>query len=720
MVLANSVGPAAPESAREEQELDLGRLLNALWRGKFVIALFALLGAVWGYNQAYRVAVPIYSATALMALDFRTEQVADLQSVLSGVSPDEYSMNTEMEIIRSGELITRLVRELNLVEDPEFNPYLPRERKLALGDLPGLAIDAAVGAIVGREEPSEAPPRQPSEADVLRAVVGAVRGRISAEIEEWSYTFTITATSEDPAKAALLANTLAQIYRNDQVELKREANEEAAEWLSARVTELQAELEAQQDRINELRAQSGLLSAEAFEVLNLQAVEQRTRVAEAEAALARAEDRDEALRSVIDGDIEVQALIADDPQLTALASPAVAGDQEALARFGRRFEQIVAESAADFDRARTQLASLRESAERLSAQVEEQSADLISLQEIEREARATQVLYETFLARLKEATVGAGVYAADSRILSEAAPGGMIAPRRSRILGGSLLVGMVLGALIVVIRELMHNTFRSAEELEKTLGRAVLGQVPRVPVRARQDVIPYLIAKPASAAAEAIRDLRTSILMSELDRPPKVIMLASSIPGEGKTTLSLALAQNLAGLGKKVLVVEGDIRRRTFGAYFPEAKGKTGLLSVLSGSVPLQDAVFRNDKMGIDVLIGERSSANAADVFSSESFRHHVEAMRAAFDFVIIDTPPVLVVPDARVIGQLADAIVYVVKWDSTSRAQVADGLKQFESVNLHVTGLALTQFDPDSVRRYGYGGRYSAYSRYSKGYYEA
>jgi len=196
-------------------------------------------------------------------------------------------------------------------------------------------------------------------------------------------------------------------------------------------------------------------------------------------------------------------------------------------------------------------------------------------------------------------------------------------------------------------------------------------------------------------------------------------MSTSSIPGEGKTTLAIALAQNLAGLDKRVILIEGDIRRRTFGEYFPKAKEKGGLLSVITGKMPLEQAVWREPNGRIDILMGERSTINAADVFSSEAFRSLIDTLRDSYDYVIIDTPPVLVVPDSRVIGQHVDAIFYSVNWDSTKRTQVQEGLRQFQTVNLRVTGMVLSKIDPKGMKRYGYGERYGAYSRYGRGYYD-
>ncbi|MFO7770243.1 MAG: CpsD/CapB family tyrosine-protein kinase, partial [Roseovarius gahaiensis] len=185
------------------------------------------------------------------------------------------------------------------------------------------------------------------------------------------------------------------------------------------------------------------------------------------------------------------------------------------------------------------------------------------------------------------------------------------------------------------------------------------------------------------------------------------------------TTLAIALAQNLVGLDKKVILIEGDIRRRKFPEYFPNAEIDKGLLSVVTGETPLAQAVWSDPASGIDVLMGQKSSVNAADVLSSAKFTALIDGLRQQYDYVIIDTPPVLVVPDARIISAIADAIVYVVHWDKTTQGQVDDGLKQLRSQNVPITGLVLSQIDPKGMRRYGYSDQYGAYSRFAKGYYE-
>lgn len=160
--------------------------------------------------------------------------------------------------------------------------------------------------------------------------------------------------------------------------------------------------------------------------------------------------------------------------------------------------------------------------------------------------------------------------------------------------------------------------------------------------------------------AEAVRNLRTSVMLSNIDNPPKVIMTCSSLPGEGKTTVAFALALNFSSMGKKVLLVEGDIRRRVFRQYLKNDQ-KYGIVATLSGEKTIDEVIIQDDFVGCDVLLGDKGGHNAADIFSSERFGHLIADLRERYDVVIIDTPPVLIVPDARVISQQVDSTIFVV-----------------------------------------------------------
>lgn len=699
------------QSADNSGELDLRQILQALWRGKFWIILVAITALLIGGFYAYRIAVPQYTATTSLALQVRDQQVVNLGEVMSGVSTDASSMNTELEIIQSRRLMHKLVNALDLKADPEFNATLRDEVSVfsSLAVALGAPFTSSVSATT-----------KLGDAAALNATIAALKRSIQTSTVRNSYIFTISVTTADPEKSALVANTLARLYVEDQIETKFEAIENATEWLSSKVTDLEIELEERAEVIERVRVDTAITSREEITVLNRQLLDVRQRLAEAETRTAEAEQmvlQFQAARAL--GDAGMMTRVAADPQLAALATDLLDERSDSQAAFDQRFDVLSQQAQLRAERAEEQRAALEQSVLRLSRQVAEKTDGLAELQQLQREFQAVNVLYDTFLTRLRQTTIQLGVEQPDSQVLSESTRGQLVAPRKSRILGLSLILGTMLGSALVLTREFLQDTLRTAEDVETSTGYAVMGQIPVMPIGERAGLVDYLVKKPTSAAAEAIRNLRTSILLSNVDNPPQVIMSTSSLPNEGKTTQAIALAQNLAGLGSKVLLVEGDIRRRTFSAYFGIADDARGLLSVLTSKTSLQEAIIHNDKMGVDILPGEKSPLNAADVFSSTSFRNLLTKMREIYDYIIIDTPPVLVVPDARVIGQHVDAIIFSVAWDLTTRSQVQDGLKQLETVNAKVTGLVLARIDPAGMRRYGYGGKYGAYSRYGAAYYD-
>jgi len=706
--------PRPSRTGAAEDEIDLIELLRALWRGKWTIILVAVLAVLAGGYYALGLAQPQYRSSATLMLEARNNQVVDIESVISGVSTETAALNTEIEIIQSGRLLGKLVDELALVDDPEFNPDL---RPASLFAQARSRVQALLSELLD--------PTAAQEAGAARSprneAINGLRDALSASVQQDTYVFTVSITTDSADKSARIVNTLANLYLQDQISVKFDATEAAVTWLSKRVSELEQDLREREEALKTARAETDLISPETLQGLNLQSKdmrerleEMRTRAREAEAELTRLQDlRDSG------GPRESIAEATGDASLRQLLAPIARGDAKAETMFDQRVDTLIATAREAHERILGQSNALATSYQELQRRIDRQSSDLVRIQQMVRETETTRTLYETFLTRLKETTVQRGLQQADSRILSDAIPGEEVAPRTALIVALSMLLGLMVGAAIVLVRQFMHNTFRSAEDLEAATGLPVLGQIPKMPLKARYNLIGYLRDKPTSAPAEAVRNLRTSLLLSNIDNPPKVIMSTSALPGEGKTTQSIALAQNLASLGKKVLLIEGDIRRRVFAEYFRNAP-QGGILTALSGEVPLHEVVFHDDRLGADVLMGEKSRANAADLFSSDTFNAFVARARNIYDFVIIDTPPVLVVPDARVIGQHVDAIMLTVAWNSTQQSQVAAALREFASANLTITGIALAQIDPRGMRRYGYGGKYGAYGAYGRGYYEA
>lgn len=679
-------------SPAEDDEIDLSELLGALWRGKFWILLCGFIAAVLGVCYALFAAVPVYTAHSSIVLESREQQVINIPGVLADLTADQSAVNTEVETLKSRELAERLVEDLDLASVSEFNEALR----------PDGFMTKLIGLFTG-------PTSELSESEILFRVTDTLREKITVSSVRQSYIFTITVTTENPERSAQIANHLARLYIAQQTQGRFDRAEQATNWLSNRVLELQAALDADGRQLSDFKRNSDLSSPADLEKLKQQLRDLRERAVIEEAALAADQARladFSAARAKGLAPAELVAL-AQDRLLNSLLAQLQEGNNAAQTQFLNRLGEVERELQAANERRAAQLGALQLTIDELAARFNTQSEELLQLQDLESKIAASRAIYQVFLARMKEISVQQGLEQADSRIVSAAiAPEKPSAPRKSMIVALALALGLMIGAGLVLLRELRQNTFRAPEELERITGQAVLGTIPSIPSRNRSKILEGFAAKPNSPAAEAVRNLRTSLLLGNPGAAPQIIMLTSSLPGESKTMQSLFLAQSFAALGEKVLLIEGDLRRLTFGNYV-DVQSRKGLPSVLSGAASLKEAAAHEPVLGGDLLIGEDIAKNPADIYSSPKFKGLLDDLRKIYDRIIIDASPVLQASDARIIGQFADAILYVVKWDQTSQRHVQDGVRSLATANLKPSGFVLAQADGRGMKRYGYGGNH-------------
>lgn len=706
----NSAIPFTGSISKDSDEIDLAAILQVLWSGKLIIFSCIIGCFILFVYYAVKMAEERYTARAELIFEQGGNSLVDFSSVIPGVSKDESLINTEISIIKSREIIERLVRDLDLISDPEFNPNARGADSLLFERAKNYFLNV-IGAQSGNEG-------RITEYEEVLEVTDNVSDDIRVVAQPNTYILTISVTTSDPEKSSKIANSLVAIYLVDQLRVKSETMEKAFNFLATKLTELEAVLKQKEGRLRGLRSDSNLINIKALESLRLRAQDMREKIDGVTSVIRTLENKLEQVKSISKIENPYQAAQAiEDDVLLRIINGIERNEDGALIAFQKRLEILVQEIEQRISSSESQRLLLQLAYEELNKSFDEQSRDLSQFQQLESEVSATRNLFEALLARSEEISVQMGIQAPDSRILSKAIPGTKVAPRRSLLVAIGIFVGFSLGLAIVFLRELLRAGFVSVNELEETTKVSVLGQIPRMPLRMRHDLITYLQNNPTSSAAEAIRNLRTSILMLNPGAPPKVIMSTSSIPGEGKTTVSVGLAFNLAKMDKKVLLIEGDLRRNTLREYF-NLGDVGGLSEILDGSKTVSEVIVRDEPTGIDILSGSRKGAkvfnNPADILSSEGFKKLLQDLSNAYEHIIIDTPPVLIVPDARVIGQLVDIVIYSVKSGSTSRQFVKDGIREFSQFGIKLDGLVLSQVNPNKASGYGYSYKYGS-SYYGK-----
>ncbi|MAI91874.1 polysaccharide biosynthesis tyrosine autokinase [Ponticaulis sp.] len=734
-----------------EDLLDIRGLLEAFKRR--LGAFFAIALIVFSLVVVYTLQqTPMYTATSSIMLDVREREVTDIESVLAGLPADAASVETEVRIIQSRALARRVVDELDLTADPEFNSALrePSGFKHSIRQV----LD-----FIGLFKPDQVlPTNVPSQEELAerthQRVVGSLISGLEVSRVGTTYVINIAYTSEDRAKAALIANTFAEQYQFDQLEAKFDATARANEWLNERLSVLREEVLAAENAIEIYRADTGLLSAEGSSL-----TEQQISDVNSQLILQRAE-YNEALARLDTVRTQVSRGASADTMADVLNSQLIRqlrGQQAEVARrraelsstYGPRHPQIltvereaediqvqidlevariVASLESEVEVARTRVRSLEGSLSELRTELGQNNRSLVRLRELERDADASRTLYESFLNRFRETGAEETFSEADVRIVSEATtPGSPSSPNLTLNLAFAIALAGIAGVAAIVVLEFFDSGIRTGDQVERELRApfvstvpllfpGVLGSIKRM-TGGKSRPEDWITEKPLSSFTESFRAIRSAVLISNLDQRAKVVAVTSALPGEGKTTTSLALARLSAMAGAKTIVVDCDLRRKALSrTVAPDEKERPGLLDVLSGQKNVSEAVVKDTATNADVLVNFAGDYTPTDVFGSERFEGLLNELKQRYDFIILDTAPVLPVTETRTIAHMADTNVLVVKWRKTPRSAAQAAMGILSDVDAKVTGVILSQVNPRSRNRVGYvdyGFYYSKYRNY-------
>lgn len=739
----------------ETDEGDLRTVALMFWRHRRFLAACVILGGGLATLLGSQRPV-VYTAEALLALSPQETRILSSEAVEPSLTPTEQNKGTQISILSSRQLARMTVEQLKLDQLPEFvsgGPQSTLERAWAqLKEQAGSRLAQAwmIASTTAEEQPAalDAPdPGAAVEEDPAKAAaVDAFLGRLEVRNVAKSHVIGVAFTSRDPEQAARIANTLSGIYVADLRRAKVEATAGASRWLETRVDELRAELIEAERAVERFRAENDLveLGGQTLSGENLADLNRQLQAAEAELAGKEALLRVVREQARAGGEIEPLAEAESSPLLQHLREQqAELRRQEAqlVASLGERHPRmrdlaaeradVSAKIAAELQRIVRQLENgvtvVRSRQRALRAELEaakkraatDRQAE-IRLRELEREAAAIRDQYQAFLERFKQTTDQAAVASADARIISEAP-----VPKEPSSLGIAffalfgLTTGAFAGGLGVVLRERFDTGLRSMDQIERQLGLGCLGLIPAVAgIRGRQTLASHLVAKPVSAFAESLRQVGTAVRMANIDRPAKVVLVTSTVPGEGKTGFATSYAISAALEGLRAVVVDLDLRQPAVTRRLALPEPSAGVAEVLSGEAYLGDALLSLHEVEVDVLPVAARPPVPAKLLQSKRLAEIVQQLKEAYDLVVLDSPPLLLVSDAQLIAPLADTTVMIVQWQKTPRASVARALALLRQSSASIAGAVLTQVNLRRHAEYGYGDVGSYYKRY-RSYYE-
>jgi capsular exopolysaccharide synthesis family protein len=734
------------ENAQEEEGFPVREILHILWMRRWLILIIIIsisTPAVFRIKEL----IPLYTSTATLMVGGNRAQVVDVM----GMASNEYyydpfsALNNEIEILKSRNLARKVVEKLHLEETEEFNPA-PKEPGLSAKLHPRNLIPQAWREAMSENKGQGAVQKSAEEQreELMSTLVDGFLGRIKVEPIEMSKVIKINCTLENPELAARIANETADQYILSQLDAKFEGTRKTTEWLNDQLAELKQKVEQSEKAVELYRNEKGLakagtvtLSAEQLSEMNSELIVARVKRAELEARLrqvealfkagANIESATEVMQSPFVQELQSQELLVQ-RKLSEMSRqygarhPKMIQAEAELDELHKKIQLEIKKIASNL-RNEVEVARSREGTMSSSrASLEDTNAGKnqaeVQLRALEREAAANRALFENFLKRFKETSTTEGMQEADARVISKAEiPRGPSYPNTDRLITMSVFGSIAAALGVVFLLEMFNPGLRSPEQIEAVLKRPTVGLIPLT-----KDMKPleYLRKNPQSSLAEAINSLRVSLLLLDPDKAVKTVLVTSSVPEEGKSTLAALLAQQAASLGQRVILVDADLRRPAVEKMFGLGKPKGITDFLMTPDSQYRDFIVKDEASGLHILgRGLAEFVNPADLFASHRMETLINTLRDHYDLVILDSPPAMVVTDSRVLSRLADKTIFVVRWDHTPRKVIKTAVRQISDAGSNVAGIVLQRVNLKQYGRYSYGdsGYYYHHGRYGQYY---
>jgi len=720
-----------PSAGRGIGDMDI---LGALRRGWYLPILGCFIGLTAAFFYIQIAAPTLYKSSARILVDRSMNRYLQTNKIVAEPVFDQAEMESQVHILSSESIVVPVVRSMNLASDSEFvGPPDTLGAKLLW------KINRLIGIVkrsIGRNDDVKIDP----DAALERTAVEAVLNRLSVYREDVANVINVTFASENPNKAANIANAIADTYLATSLEARSQSTKLATLWLQDRLTELKVQamdadraLQNYKAAYNLANTAKGAVNSEQLASLNTQLTNARVAMAEAKARIERIQQQTkDGVPSATVSDVLNSGVIAKlRSQYLDLATKAaevgsrVGRDHAAVVKLHERMaelrlsireeEQRIAGSyASEYAIAKARESELAGTLAQLAGEAKTIGQAQVTMRDLESSADSLRQLYNNFLQKFQEMSTAQAqdIGVQDARIVTRAAaPLHKSSRKAGLVLAGSIVLGLFLGVGAAVAREWIADVFRTPNAVKQVTGIdcLVLPAVNTAPKqtallngRAPPPIEEYVLYKPYSRFAETLRCVKALINTAQLKHSVKVIGIVSSVAKEGKTTIAANLASLIiATSGARTLIIDGDLHLRLLTARLaPDAR--QGLIEALADPSQLTALVCRRPRSGLHILPCVLSTRipNAAELLGSTQMEVLLAAARKDYDYIIIEIPPIMSVVDVRMIGRFIDRFIFIAEWGATKRGLILEALSESQIARERFLGVVLNKADPTALGR--------------------
>ncbi len=709
-------------------------LLNKFkWRILFLAIFVSGLASIYAMNLT-----PIYRATATLLIEAKENKAVSFEEIVGINSNRAEFYLTQIELLKSDQIAKTVIDRLKLKNNPGFIVLTDS----AQVDSPSLSVSIRNNIpFLPSEEGAAAPSAEDFAVRQMNTMVNLFSSRLTISSVGKTQLVNISFESSNPKLAAQIANMVGDVYIDQYLSAKMTTIQEAATWLTTRLTDLRIQLDASEKKLQAYREQEDLIDVQG--VLGLVSLE----LQQTSKQLVEARNEQSKLESILrvvpnDGD----ARTASAESLSEIDShPSVQEANKALSKaeltvavlrqeYGPKHPKIAA-ALAEVDIMKTTKAALIEQLlsgiekrletatrnvtaleseiDRIKSDYQALTAKESAYRQLAREVETNRSIYDTFFTRAKETEVTSDFNSAVARFTDRAvAPNVPSKPNKKLIVVLAFVASLGFGIVVAFVVEILNDTIKSPQDVENKLAQRMLGLLPLVATgKDANMLLHYFFEKEGKRFAEAVRTLRTGFVLSQLASNAQAVAVTSTIPGEGKSTTATNLAFSLGQIESTILV-DADMRKPSICKRFDLPAYHPGLANIIAGTATLEECIHFDEQSGISVITAGQVPPNPLELLSSPKFDELIDTLKTQYQRIVIDTAPVQAVSDALVIAGHVDSMIYVVKSNETRIGAIENGLGRLMSSNAKIAGVVLNRVDSKKLTQNDYyHGYYTDYT---------